>query len=225
LKTTGCNTFLRYVLFNPDKILTGNQARNSTASVVGGIALLYLKFVICDILNKVELVKTVKCKLEVREGIKPVLHDTLIKFSKACNDILKVSIENKTSNKVKIQHLCYREVKEKYSLPANLVIRAIARVCASRKSKRPIKEFRPTSIEYDARTFSLKFIGGYYFTSLSTAQGRIKNIRLSIGNYQLGLLKGRDPTSWRGKFVDFDLGINCTATASNKVKFRVKNLI
>jgi hypothetical protein len=46
-----------------------NQARNSTASVVGGIALLYLKFVICDILNKVELVKTVKCKLEVPEKL------------------------------------------------------------------------------------------------------------------------------------------------------------
>jgi putative transposase len=206
--------------------------------------------IICDIFDTIKLVKTVKCKLEVPKEVKPILHDTLLKFSQACNDILKVSIENKTSNKVKVQHLCYREVKEKYSLPANLVIRAIARVCASRKAKHPVKKFKPTSIEYDARTFSLRFLGGYYFASLSTVKGRVKNIKLSIGNYQLGLLKGQNPTSatlvWSKrkkvfylhivlsnpippprearKYIGVDLGINRIATASNKVKFRVKNL-
>jgi putative transposase len=197
----------------------------------------------------VELVKTVKCKVEVSTEIKPLFHDTLLKFSQACNNILKIAIDNKTSNKVKVQHLCYREIKKQYNLPANLVIRAIARVCASRKGKHKVTQFRPSSVEYDVRTFSIKFENGFYYVSLATAQGRVKNLKLSIGNYQLGLLKGQNPTSatlvWnkrkkvfylhivlsypvpppRGdRPVGVDLGINKIATASNKTEFKIKNL-
>ncbi|HEX3034246.1 MAG TPA: transposase [Thermodesulfobacteriota bacterium] len=96
----------------------------------------------------------------------------------------------------------------------------------------------------------IKFTGGYYFVSLSTTQGRVKDIKLSIGNYQLGLLKGQEPTSatlvWdkrkkvfylhivlskpvpppreTKKYVGVDLGINRIATASNGVEFKTKNL-
>lgn len=82
-----------------------------------------------------KLVKTVKCKLQADEKQAEVLLETLRRFAEACNDILRVSQENRTTNKVKLQHLCYRTIKEKYSLQANLVVRAIARVAESAKKK------------------------------------------------------------------------------------------
>lgn len=75
-----------------------------------------------------KLVKTVKCKLQVNIKQDEVLLETRRRFADACNDVLRVSQENHTTNKVKLQHLCYRIIKEKYGLQANLVIRAIARV-------------------------------------------------------------------------------------------------
>jgi len=54
-----------------------------------------------------KLVKTVKCKLQVNNEQAAILLDTLQRFADACNDILQVSQENRTTNKVKLQHLCY----------------------------------------------------------------------------------------------------------------------
>ena len=42
--------------------------------------------------------------------------ETLRRFADACNDILCIAQENRTTNKVKLQHLCYHTIKEKYNL-------------------------------------------------------------------------------------------------------------
>jgi len=139
-----------------------------------------------------KLVKTVKCKLQVDKEMADVLREVLNRFANCCNDILALSKEHKTSNKVKLQHLCYYDLKAKYQLQANLVIRAIARVAEALKGKRPPKQFRPTSMSLDARTFS--FIEKKEEVSIATHAGR-KHIKLAIGNFQRGLLKGQKPRS------------------------------
>ncbi|MGB9858903.1 MAG: RNA-guided endonuclease TnpB family protein [Moorellaceae bacterium] len=104
-----------------------------------------------------KLVKTIRCKLQVDNKQVAILLETLQRFANACNDILPISQENHTINKVKLQHLCYRVIKEKYGLQANLVIRAIARVAeAAKKKRKPSKprKFKPTSMSLDQRTFS-----------------------------------------------------------------------
>jgi len=192
-----------------------------------------------------KLVKTVKCKLQVNTEQAEVLLETLKRFASACNDILRVSQEHRTTNKVKLQHLCYRTIKEKYGLQANLVIRAIARVAEAAKKKRKLskpRKFKPTSMSLDQRTFS--FNEKRWEVSISTVDGRLK-LPLAIGNFQRGLLAGQKPTSatlcynrrtkefyihiavkreipfptGNGKVIGVDRGIYNLATTSNGLKF------
>lgn len=192
-----------------------------------------------------KLVKTVKCKLQVNNEQAAILLDTLQRFADACNDILQVSQENRTTNKVKLQHLCYYDIKVKYGLQANLVIRAIARVAEAAKKKRKQskpRKFKPTSISLDQRTFS--FNEKRWEVSISTVAGRLK-LPLAIGNFQRGLLAGQKPTSAAlcynrrtkefyihvaveceipfpassGEVIGVDRGIYNLATTSNGLKF------
>ena len=197
-----------------------------------------------------ELVKTVQCKLNTTSEQAEALKATFQSFAGACNCVLKVTKKNKTTNKVKLQHLCYRELKGKYGLTANLAIRAIARVAeASKRKLRKVKEFKPVSVTYDQRIFN--YIPAKEMVSLSTVKGKIK-IPLVLGNYQRRLLKGQKPTSatlvyrkskrQKGFYINtilskpvpspsgtnpigIDLGINNIATVSNGLRFSGKQAV
>lgn len=202
----------------------------------------------CDIFYiAMKLTKTVSCKLDTTAEQFEALRATFDSFADACDYVLKVSKENHTTNKVKLQHLCYRDIREKYSLTANLAIRAIARVAESSKRKlRKVRKFKPTSVSYDQRIFS--YIPAKEIVSLSTVRGRIK-IPLILGNYQRHLLEGQKPTSATVVYrkskrqkdfyinivlsnsvpspmgtnpVGIDLGINNIATTSNGIRFSGK---
>lgn len=197
-----------------------------------------------------KLVKTVKCKLEIDQQGQVALQDTLDQFAKACNYILGVSQEHKTTSKIKLQQICYYDVRKEFGLSANLAIRAIARVAeASKRKPRKVKHFEPTSVSYDQRIFALKIVivdgVEQYRASLTTVHGR-KHFMLCIGNYQRGLLAGKKPTSatlckikkryylnividtevetptGSGNIIGVDLGINNLATTSNGMKFSGK---
>jgi len=77
-----------------------------------------------------------------------------------------------------------------------LAVRACARVGANRKTaqqkKRPVKEFKPTSADYDARIFA--FREKDWSVSLTLVGGR-EHIPIVTSNYQIGKLKGSKPTS------------------------------
>ncbi len=87
-------------------------------------------------------------------------------------------------------------MREKFGLAANLAVRACARVGANRLTAKhkgkPVKQFKPTSADYDARIFS--FWEKDWVVSLTTTDGR-ERIKLDAGNYQRGKLKGHKPTS------------------------------
>lgn len=65
------------------------------------------------------------------------------------------------------------------------------RKTAIQKSK-PVKAFKPTSADYDARIFA--FREKDWSASLTLNGGR-EHIKLQVANYQMGKLKGRKPTS------------------------------
>lgn len=139
-----------------------------------------------------ELIRTVRCKLEVDPQQALVLHETMTRFAAACQDIHRLAVPHKTTNKVAVQHLCYRTIKARYGLQANLVIRAIARVCEAMKpdpERRPT--FRPTSVSLDQRTF--RWIPEKESISVSTHAGRLV-LPVRIGQYQRDLLVGQNPT-------------------------------
>lgn len=124
------------------------------------------------------------------------LERTCEAFAWACNAILATALEQNISNNVKLHRLVYRTIREDYGLSANLVVRAIRRVSAAihatKKRNRVPKEFRPTSIDYDARIFDYRERDET--VSLTTMSGRV-HIPLLLGGYQRDALRGKKPTA------------------------------
>jgi len=130
------------------------------------------------------------------------LKDTAQAFAGACNYINQ-NVKANLTNRNSIQAVCYEDVKKRFGLTANHVVRACARVGANRltaKQKGKVKRrnfasvrgFKPTSFDCDARTF--RFIEDGYLASISTTGKRIK-VPMRVSNYHIGKLKGQNPTS------------------------------
>lgn len=140
-------------------------------------------------------VLTVSCKIEVKPEQLPKVGATLDAFANACIYINQ-ELEPKLTNEIAMQSLIYQSVRSKFALPSQLAIHAVRRVSGNRKTakqkNRPVKRFAPTSITYDARSFT--FREKDWTASLTLLGGR-ERFKLDIGNYQIGLLKGQKPKS------------------------------
>jgi putative transposase len=142
--------------------------------------------------------RTVKCRMAPTPVMAEALAETAEAFARACNVVLAHSRRLKTSNKVKLQHACYQEIRKKFGLSANLAIRAIARVAyavkiAAKRGER-VSEFRATSIDYDQRIFDWREHDET--VSVTTLRGRI-HVPLKIGGFQRKQLAGKKPTCAR----------------------------
>lgn len=140
-------------------------------------------------------VLTIVCKLNPSQKVVKKIDTTLEMFADACNYANK-EVKPAITSKTTIQSLVYQTIREKYSLSANLAVRACARVGANRKTakkdKKPVKAFKPTSADYDARIFA--FREKDWSVSLTLVGGR-EHIPIITSNYQIGKLKGTKPTS------------------------------
>jgi len=142
-----------------------------------------------------EQVLTINCKLSPTDSQAEEIDDTLKAFADACNWINQI-VPLKIKNSVRIHGLVYQEVRTRFGLSANLAVRAIGRVAGNRKTAlqmgRRVKEFNPTSIDYDARIFVFKEkLESVGLTLLRSRQ----NIKLCLGDHQRGMLRGSKPTS------------------------------
>jgi putative transposase len=142
-----------------------------------------------------EQLLTLVCKLQPSTEQVAQIEATLQAFAAACNyanEVVKPQITSKTT----IQNMIYQELRSQFGLSANLAVRACARVGANRKTAKlkgkPIKTFKPTSADYDTRIFA--FREKDWSVSLTLVDGR-HHIKLSVGQYQTGKLKGKKPTS------------------------------
>jgi IS605 OrfB family transposase len=138
---------------------------------------------------------TIVCKLNPTPEQVVKIEATLKAFADSCNYVnekVKPTITSASS----IQNLVYPELRSIYGLSANLAVRACARVGANRKTAKhkgkPVKSFKPTSVDYDARIFD--FREKDWTVSLTLVEGR-EHIKLVASNYQRGKLAGRKPTS------------------------------
>ncbi|MEN9260674.1 MAG: hypothetical protein Q6L60_06890 [Thermostichus sp. HHBFW_bins_43] len=102
----------------------------------------------------------------------------------------------KIVNAVKLQSLCYYEIRAHFGLSSNLAQQVCRRVAGSRQvakqKHRPVKAFKTGFVTYDARIFS--FREKDWTVSLTTVDGR-ERFGLAIGNYQRGMLKDSHPKS------------------------------
>ncbi len=140
-------------------------------------------------------VLTISCKLKVSASQAAKLDGTLDAFAQALNWVNQNTPE-KVVNAVKLQSLCYREIRARFGLSSNLAQQVCRRVAGARKvaqqKNRPVKEFKRGFVTYDARIFS--FREKDWTVSITTVDGR-ERFELAIGNYQRGKLAGSNPKS------------------------------
>ncbi|MBD2313977.1 IS200/IS605 family element transposase accessory protein TnpB [Desertifilum sp. FACHB-1129] len=142
-----------------------------------------------------EQVLTLSCKLQPTPEQALKIQALLKAFADACNWVNQ-SVKPSVTSKIAIQSQVYQDIRARFGLSANQAVRVCARVGTNRKTaklkQKPVKAFRPTSADYDARIFA--FREQDLTVSLTLLEGR-EHIKLDIGNYQRGRLKGRKPTS------------------------------
>jgi putative transposase len=121
------------------------------------------------------------------------LKATVERFNEACNWLAGVVFEAKRSNRLELQRIAYRELRERFALPADTAIRAIARVADAFKRD---KTKRPRFRKHAAVPYSMgKNIGfkGTDRVSISTLAGRVV-VPFLMGAHQaerMGLKKGQ----------------------------------
>jgi putative transposase len=148
-------------------------------------------------------VLTVSCKLKVSQSQAAKLDATMEAFGQALNWVNQNTPE-KVANAVKLQSLCYREIRAQFGLSSNLAQQICRRVASARKvaqqKNRPVKalSLRDANANkggfatYDARIFS--FREKDWTVSLTTVEGR-ERFELAIGRYQRERLAGSNPKS------------------------------
>ena len=148
-----------------------------------------------DIIYLMEQVLTLVCKLNPTSEQVAQIEVTLKAFADACN-YANQRVKPQITSKTTIQNMVYQDLRSLFGLSANLAVRACARVGANRKTakqkNKPVKFFKPTSADYDARIFA--FREKDWTVSLTLSEGR-DHIKLDVGNYQRGKLRGKKPTS------------------------------
>lgn len=135
----------------------------------------------------------VPCKLTTGPQQRHKLDTTLQAFADACNYVWTYGKENKVSQQWQLHQACYQQIRERYGLPANLAIRAVARVAPALKGDKSIfYPFPPNHVVFDSRTFILK--NEEWTVGLTLLDGREK-FHLDIGNCQKKVLYGKNPAS------------------------------
>src|SRR4030067_2433285 len=128
------------------------------------------------------MLQTLMVKLDSSEEQHKILLETMHRFNEACNYISESVFFIKSANKIKIQQIVYKDVRDKFGLSAQHAIRAIAKVSEAYKRDRSIKpKFSPDgAIVYDQRILSWRKLEAI---SILTLEGRLK-IPIRIGEYQ-----------------------------------------
>jgi putative transposase len=140
-------------------------------------------------------VLTVACKLKVSQSQAAKLDATMDAFVQALNWVNQNTPE-KVVNAVKLQSLCYYQIRARFGLSSNLAQQVCRRLAGARKvarqKNRPVKAFKRGFATYDARIFS--FREKDWSVSLTTVEGR-ERFELAIGRYQRERLAGSNPKS------------------------------
>jgi putative transposase len=129
---------------------------------------------------------TLMVKLQPTVEQRSALLETMEQFNAACNAIAEVAYRERTANKVHLQKLVYYDIRDRFTLSAQLTIRAIAKVVeAYKRDKTKQPTFRPHgAIVYDQRILSWKSVDR---VSLLTLHGR-EIIPVVMGSYQAARL-------------------------------------
>jgi putative transposase len=141
---------------------------------------------------------TAQIKLQATPAQADALRRTLERANAACNYISECAWERKTFRQYDLHKLCYRAVRDRFGLAAQVTVRAISKVADSYKLDRDVQRmFRPLgSIAYDTRILGF----GKSEVSIWSLDGRLP-IPFACGDRQRALLasqKGESDLVFRG---------------------------
>jgi len=110
------------------------------------------------------------------------LCETIERFNAAAAWLAGKAFELRSANKIQLQQLHYRELREEFSLSAQMAVRCIAQVCeAYKRDKNKLPRFRKHApMPFDQRMMSFK---GVDRVSLLTLEGRAF-VPFVMGSYQ-----------------------------------------
>jgi IS605 OrfB family transposase len=110
------------------------------------------------------------------------LLNTMHAFNAACTWIAEYAYKERCASKFVLQKALYQEIRQRFSLSAQLAIRAIAKVVETYKREKSQQvAFRPDgAVVYDKRILSFQ---GLEFASLMALSGRII-VPMQMGDYQ-----------------------------------------
>ncbi len=135
----------------------------------------------------VKLVATVK--LLVDTAAKERLLATMVRVNEACAWLVERAFALQTADKIRLQKLYYRELRDRFGLSAQHVVRLLSKVCeAYKRDRSKLPRFKPHgAIPYDQRLYSFK--NGLDRVSLLALDGRVV-VPCAIGEYHCARLKG-----------------------------------
>ena len=114
---------------------------------------------------------TVKVKLLTSQAQHDDLLKTMERFNEACNYISDVAWLNRSFGKIGLQKILYYEIRERFGLSAQMVVRAVGKVSESYKIDKSVQHtFNPHgAVVYDQRNLAIK---GADRVSILTLEGR-----------------------------------------------------
>ena len=117
------------------------------------------------------LVKAVRVKLRTNDVTATALTDTMSRFNAACNWLSQKAWDTQILRAFDLHKIAYHQVRAEFGLPAQLTVRAIAKVADSYKTDRSqMHTFGSRgAVVFDARCFKMK---GVSSAELTTTQGR-----------------------------------------------------
>lgn len=132
--------------------------------------------------------KCVTVKLRTTQGTEEALADTMRRFNQACNHLSALAWEQQVLRAFDLHKIAYHQTRALFGLPAQLTVRAIAKVADSYKTDRSqMHIFGPQSaVVFDARCFKMKNLSS---VELTTTKGRFAFV-MAHGGKQRSQLAG-----------------------------------
>jgi len=185
-----------------------------------------------------KLVSTIKVKANNK-----VLFEMFDRFKSAVQYAIDKGFEAKTSNRFKLHHLVYRDIRQKFNLPADFTVEVIGKASENLKAvklkKRPIIKQCPVSFNRKLFTFSFDKvrlatfeprqridvpinIPEYYWKYLDWRYQTLELVNHK-GNLFFHITFSRDvntPVSCGDKILGVDVGINNLAVCSDGKVFK-----
>jgi IS605 OrfB family transposase len=140
-----------------------------------------------------------KIKLNTNEQEQKQLKELMVAYNNACNYISQIAFEKKVFNNFSLHHLCYKDVRKIYNLPAQFTIYALAKVADAYKTEltKSHKEKRELSLckfkKYSAVTYDYHLLsyGKNNIISIKTLEtGRLKVFGHIYDNSKIPFFKG-----------------------------------